>query len=161
MNANEPVSDYLAPGISELARRRRSAGDAAVTGRADEVGNSTHAVAKRLLPACVVVPALLWWALAFGAHRGWYSAEVSFALFAFSVTAVFGVIVCLNLRKLSRTIAQNTQAQEQLRVVRRNLRHGNDSAGPQLIRPAGMDLTVTSRGKPSTCPIFSCLVRRY
>ena len=66
----------------------------------------TRTVARRLLPACVVAPALLWWILIFGVHRGWYQLETCFILFVYSVTVVFGVIVCINLKKISRMDAQ-------------------------------------------------------
>jgi signal transduction histidine kinase/DNA-binding response OmpR family regulator len=75
----------------------------------------TRALARRLLPACVVVPALLWWVLIFGVHRGWYGFEHCLMFFVFSVTIVLVAIVCINLKKLSRMDAQRAQAQDQLK----------------------------------------------
>jgi signal transduction histidine kinase/CheY-like chemotaxis protein len=125
MSQNIPTSDYLAPDISELAlqrgglglRRGGAANDPSDRPKAEQ-GQMTRVVARRLLPACVVVPALLWWVLIFGVYRGWYDLETCFILFVYSVTVVFGLIVCLNLRKLSRMDAQRAQAQEQLKLAK-------------------------------------------
>ena len=75
-------------------------------------------IARRLLPACVIIPTVLWWALSFGVHRGWYQPATCFILFACSVTVVFGLTVCLNLRKLSQMDAQRARAEEQLKLAK-------------------------------------------
>ncbi len=117
MEQNTPM-DYLAPDISELAQRGvRAAGDPLNRSKGEQ-NQMTRAVARRLLPACVVTPALLWWVLIFGVHRGWYELETCLILFVYSVTVVFGVIVCLNLKRLSRMDAQRAQAQEQTRLAK-------------------------------------------
>ena len=73
MNDKTQASDYLAPGVSELSKQHRVGGgiDLNAVGQ-DQI---TRQVAKRLLPACVVTPALLWWVLIFGVHRGWYDLD--------------------------------------------------------------------------------------
>ena len=107
-NQNNLSPDYLAPGIAELASARCRATFAVdPTTAASGQTTVTRTVARRLLPACVAAPATLWWVLFFGQSRGWCTAETCFILFVFSVTAVFGVIVCLNLKRLSRMDAQS------------------------------------------------------
>jgi signal transduction histidine kinase len=118
MNQNTPTLDYLAPDISELAHQRGGAAHDPLNKPKGAQNQMTRTVARRLLPACVVVPALLWWILIIGVHRHWYQLETCFILFVYSVTVVFGVIVCLNLRKLSRMDAQRAQAQEQLKLAK-------------------------------------------
>jgi signal transduction histidine kinase/CheY-like chemotaxis protein len=114
MSQNTPALDYLAPDVSEMTLQRGGVGNDPLNGSKAQ-NQMTRAVARRLLPACVVVPAVLWWILILGVHRGWYQLETCFVLFVYSVTVVFGLIVCLNLRKLSKMDAQRAQAQEQLR----------------------------------------------
>jgi signal transduction histidine kinase/DNA-binding response OmpR family regulator len=118
MNQNSPTSDYHAPGILELTRQHGRAGNDPLNESKGEKDQMTRAVARRLLPACVIAPALLWWVLTFGVHRGWYSLETCFISFVFSVTVVFGVIVCLNLKRLSRMNSERAAAQEQLELAK-------------------------------------------
>ncbi|MGA2441301.1 MAG: ATP-binding protein, partial [Tepidisphaeraceae bacterium] len=118
MSQNTPTLDYLAPDISELTLQRGGAGNHPLNKSMPAQNQMTRAVARRLLPACVVVPALLWWVLIYGVHRGWYDLETCFILFVYSVTVVFGLIVCLNLRRLSRMDAQRAQALEQLKLAK-------------------------------------------
>src|SRR5580704_14180812 len=115
MSQNTPALDYLAPNVSEMAQQRGGVGNDPAKDPNVAQNQMTRTVARRLLPACIVAPALLWWVLIFGVHRGWYQLETCFILFVYSVTVVFGVIVCINLRKLSKMDAQRAQTQEQLR----------------------------------------------
>ena len=112
MNKNTPTLEYLAPDIAELTVQRGGAGP---MNRPNAHDQMTRALARRLLPACVVVPAVLWWVLVLGVHRGWYRSETCFILFVYSVTAAFALIVGIYLKKLSRIDAQRAQAQEQLK----------------------------------------------
>jgi signal transduction histidine kinase/CheY-like chemotaxis protein len=114
-NQNAYSGDYLGPDISELARRRSQQGDAL-----NSAGHSamTRALARGLLPACLAAPALLWWALYFGQGQGWYDLEGCFLLFVFSVTTIFGLIVCLNLKRLARLDAERQRAEEQTKLAR-------------------------------------------
>jgi signal transduction histidine kinase/CheY-like chemotaxis protein len=118
MDQNPSLSDYLAPDISELAHQRGGAINDPLNAPAGAQNEMTRAVAKRLLPASIVAPALVWWVLIFGVHRGWYQLETCFILFVYSVTVVFGLIVCVNLRRLSRMDAERARAEEQLKVAR-------------------------------------------
>jgi len=118
MNQNTPGVDYLAPDISQLAQLGggwRSRPLQRLKGKQNQM---TRAVARRLIPASMVAPALVWWVLISGVHQGWYQLQTCFTLFVFSVTAVFGLIVWMNLQKLSRMDAERTQAQEQLRIAK-------------------------------------------
>jgi signal transduction histidine kinase len=63
--------------------------------------------------------------LLFGVHRHWFQLETCFALFDLSVTAVFGIIVCLNLKKLSRMDKERSQAQEQFRQAKETAEAAN------------------------------------
>jgi signal transduction histidine kinase/CheY-like chemotaxis protein len=115
MNENTPKLDYLAPSISELTSHRGGTGTDPLKHTGAGQDRMAPVVAKRLLPACVVVPALLWWMLWLGVRRGMYELETCFILFVFSVTVVLGLIVCLNLRKLARMDLQNAKANDQLK----------------------------------------------
>jgi signal transduction histidine kinase/DNA-binding response OmpR family regulator len=118
MNQNTPTLDYLAPDISDLAQQRRRPGNDPLNKPKTAPDQMTRAVARRLLPACVVTPALLWWALIAGVHFKLYELQTCLILFVYSVTVVFGLIVCLNLKKLSRMSAQRTMVQEQLKLAK-------------------------------------------
>ncbi len=61
---------------------------------------------------------MIWWLLFFGVHRGWYELETCFVLFIYSVTVAFGLIVCFNLKRLSRMDAERTRAEEQLKLAK-------------------------------------------
>src|SRR5262245_61180319 len=115
-NQSKSSADYLAANISELARQRGGqANDPLNRGTPPAAQTMTRAVARRLIPACIVTPALLWWALYFGQHHGWYDLQTCFILFVFSVTVVFGLIVCLNMKKLARMDAERARAEEQMK----------------------------------------------
>jgi signal transduction histidine kinase/CheY-like chemotaxis protein len=117
MNQNTPTLDYVAPDISELARQRGGVGnDPSRSKRTHD--HTTRAVARQLLSACIVVPALLWLVSIFGVYRHWYRLETSSIMFVCSVTAAMGVIVWFNVMKLSRVDAQRAQVQEQLKLAR-------------------------------------------
>jgi signal transduction histidine kinase/CheY-like chemotaxis protein len=118
MEQNTPASDYLAPNIAELALNRVGTAVDLMSKSNGPQNAMTRAVARRLLPACVVAPALLWWVLIFGVHRGWYELETCFVLFVYSVTVVFGLIVCFNLKKLARMDAERARAEEQMKLAK-------------------------------------------
>jgi signal transduction histidine kinase/CheY-like chemotaxis protein/HPt (histidine-containing phosphotransfer) domain-containing protein len=119
--------DYLAPNISELAKQRGGSRNDPLnrTGPATKQNEMTRALAKRLLPACLAAPALLWWILAFGANQQWYQWETCFVLFVFSITVAFGAIVCLNLKMLGRMDSERAQAEEQTKIARDNAEAAN------------------------------------
>jgi signal transduction histidine kinase/DNA-binding response OmpR family regulator len=110
MNQNNEKLDYLAPNANELVRQSR--------GRARIPRDSLRAVARQLLPACFLVPTLLWWALFLGIHRGWYRWDSCFILFVYTVAIAFGGVVWHNLQKLTRMDKQRGQVEEQLKLTR-------------------------------------------
>jgi signal transduction histidine kinase/DNA-binding NarL/FixJ family response regulator len=114
MSQNTQTMDYLAPSASELAQRTKAVGDPSTDFKGTK-SEMARALARRLLPACVVTPALLWWLLIAGKHVGLYSLETCCILFVFSITAVFGLIICMNLKRLARMDAERAQAEAQLK----------------------------------------------
>lgn len=118
MSQNQPQLDYLAPNVSEITHQRNSVIFDSAKASAAVKSQMTRMFARRLLPACIVVPAVLWWVLIAGVHLHLYQLETCFILFVYSVTVVFGLIVCLNLRKLSKMDAQQAKVQEQLKSAR-------------------------------------------
>lgn len=119
-NEEKASADFLAPAINEVVqhRGRRIVGSLLGADALSAQSTMTRAVARRLLPACVAAPALVWWALFIGQHQGWYDAETSFTLFVFSITAVFGLIVCMNLRRLARMDVVRAETEEQLKIAK-------------------------------------------
>ncbi len=91
MEQNTPASDYLAPNIAELSMHRVNTVMDPLNMSKRPQSQMTRAIARRLLPACLVAPAVLWWVLFFGVHRGWYELETCFVLFVYSVTVAFGL----------------------------------------------------------------------
>jgi signal transduction histidine kinase/DNA-binding NarL/FixJ family response regulator len=118
MEQNTPASDYLAPNIAELPIHRVNTVMDPLNMSKRPQSQMTRAIARRLLPACLVAPAVLWWVLFFGVHRGWYELETCFVLFVYSVTVAFGLIVCFNLKKLSRMDAERARAEEQMKLAK-------------------------------------------
>jgi len=125
MNQNNPGVDYLAPDVSQLAQLGGGWRQHPMAKLKGAQGQMARAMARRLIPACIVAPALLWWILISGVHRGWYPLQMCFTLFVFLVSAVFGLIVWMNLKKLARMDAQRCQAQEQLRIAKENAETAN------------------------------------
>jgi signal transduction histidine kinase/DNA-binding response OmpR family regulator len=129
-------SEYLSPDIAELTRQRGGRSNDPLN-KPDAPGQPqpqhapkprsvlARSFAKRLLPACIATPGALWWLLYFGQGRGWYAAETSFILFVFSVTVVFGVIVCLNLRKLAKMDRDHAAAEALLKLAKESAERAN------------------------------------
>src|SRR5262245_61085469 len=122
---NASSADYLAPGIGELRRRGGQRRNDSVRASRSASGNISQSVARRLLPACVVVPAVLWWALYVGQGKGWFDLETSLVLFVFSVAAVFGLIVCLDLKRLAKIDSQRAETEEQLKLAKESAEAAN------------------------------------
>ena len=125
MSQNTTELDYLGKSVAELAQDRGGERNDPTHLPKAATSQMTRAVAKRMLPACVAAPGTIWWVLFFCVHRGLFSLEESFILFVFSVTAVFGIIVCLNLHKLSKWDAERTHAQEELRRAKNEAENSN------------------------------------
>src|SRR5690242_8414477 len=111
MSENNLKHDYAAPAISELSPRRFS--DQQVAG-----DHTTRTVGRRLLSACILVPAALWLMLISGVRYNYYDLATCSLVFVCSVTAVLGAIVWFNVAKLSRLDAQRAQTEEQLKLAK-------------------------------------------
>lgn len=61
------------------------------------------AMARRLLPAAILLPAALGWLRLTGERMGFYNGEVGVALFVVSVMLVFSILIWWNARALFRT----------------------------------------------------------
>lgn len=125
MSQNTPTQDYAASDISELARQQRAAGKRSSDRTAQAGDQTTRVVARRLLSACIVVPAVLWWTLSIGMYVHWYQLHTCALLFVCAVTAALGGIVWFNVTKLSRLDAQRAQAQEQLKSAKEAAENAN------------------------------------
>src|SRR5262245_41596857 len=116
-NSTEYSGEYLAPDVAEIARQRGGQHNDPQN-RPKVQSTMTRSIARRLLPACIVAPAALWWVLSFGQAHGWYDLEGCFLLFVYSVTTIFGLIVCLNLKRLAKMDAERLHAEEQTKLAR-------------------------------------------
>lgn len=68
------------------------------------------AMARRLLPAAIVLPAILGWLRLNGERMGFYSSEVGVSLFVVSVMLVFSILIWRNALALFRTDMERRQA---------------------------------------------------
>jgi PAS domain S-box-containing protein len=84
-------------------------------------GNVGGAMARRLLPAAILVPALLGWLRLEGQRRGFYNSEFGVALYTVTNMVVFGSIICCNALSLFRTDAKRTKAERRLRRAHHEL----------------------------------------
>jgi PAS domain S-box-containing protein len=73
------------------------------------------AMARRLLPAAILVPAVLGWVRLEGQRYGFYDAEFGAALYTVTNMVVFAAIVCCNALSLFRTDSERTKAEQRLR----------------------------------------------
>jgi PAS domain S-box-containing protein len=70
------------------------------------------ALARRLLPAAVIVPVVLGWLRAAGEHAGFYSEHSGAVLFTAALIAVFGLLVYRNAAALERAEIQRQRVEE-------------------------------------------------
>jgi len=73
--------------------------------------NSGGAMARRLLPAAILIPPLLGWARLAGQKRGLYDTEMGASLLVVATMLIFGALVWRNARLLGRIEALRWQAQ--------------------------------------------------
>ena len=71
-------------------------------------------MARRLLPAALVLPFLLGWLFLTGQRMGLYDSTMSLVLFALSNVIVFAILILANARLLQRSDLVRLQAQTQL-----------------------------------------------
>lgn len=99
------------------------------------------AMARRLLPAAILVPAILGWLRLEGQRLGFYDAEFGAALYTVTNMLVFAAIVCCNALSLFRTDSERTKAEQRLRRAHDELEaavHAN-----QLIMDKSRDVICT------------------
>jgi|GEM_PF-5471107 len=87
---------------------------------------SGGAMARRLLPAAVLLPAAIGWLRLQGELAGWYDGRFGLALFASSNIITFVVLLWFSARSLNRADAQRRRAHEALRASARGLREANE-----------------------------------
>ena len=76
--------------------------------------NMGGTMARRLLPAAILVPAVLGWLRLEGQRAGLFDTDFGVALHAVTNMLVFGSVVACNAYLLSRTDAQRTRAELRL-----------------------------------------------
>jgi PAS domain S-box-containing protein len=99
------------------------------------------AMARRLLPAAILAPAILGWLRVEGQRLGFYDAEFGAALYTVTNMLVFAAIVCCNALSLFRTDSERTKAEQRLRRAHDELEaavHAN-----QLIMDKSRDVICT------------------
>jgi PAS domain S-box-containing protein len=80
-------------------------------------------MARRLLPAALVIPLALGWLRMLGLNRGLFSAEYSRAIFTGSIIVVFVALVWWNARSLHRIDSERQQAQSDILRLNQELEH--------------------------------------
>jgi len=104
----------LSGGIFFARPRGGPAGD--LTG-----AGSGSLMARRLLPAVLLVPISLGWIALQGESAGLYRAELGLALYATVSVLVFAVLVWSNARKMNREYDQRSQAETDIRKLNTEL----------------------------------------
>jgi PAS domain S-box-containing protein len=89
---------------------------ALITGR-----NAGGVMARRLLPATILVPAALGWLRLEGQRLGWYSPDAGVAFYTVTYMAAFGGLVCCNALSLFRTDAGRTKLERRMRRAHADL----------------------------------------
>lgn len=83
-------------------------------------------MARRLLPAAIVLPALLGWVRLEGERLGYYDGELGVSIFAVSIMLVFTILVWWNAQALFRTDAERQNAVTQMRQTSAELERANE-----------------------------------
>jgi PAS domain S-box-containing protein len=98
-------------------------------------------MARRLLPAAILVPALLGWLRLEGQRLGFYNAEFGAALYTVSNMLVFATIVCCNAVSLYRTDSERSKAEQRLQRAHDELEAAHHAN--QLIMDKSRDVICT------------------
>ena len=108
---------------------------------ADNVGGI---IARRMLPAALLLPGLIGWVCALGRDAGYYGKGVGTALLATAMTLIFTVLVSWAARALENAAAQRRRAQEDLLRSERELADFFENAAVSLhwVGPDGAVLRV-------------------
>ena len=99
-------------------------------------------IARRLVPAVLVVPVLLSWLQLKGQTAGWVGGAAGTALFALANILILGALVWLNASLLHTTDTQHNRALAALRESEARFRATADTA-PVMIWMAGIDRLCT------------------
>lgn len=78
-------------------------------------------MARRLLPAALLIPPVLGWLQILGANAGFYNFEIGLALFSTAIVVIFTMIIWYNANSLTTLDRHRWQAQEDLRRVNAEL----------------------------------------
>ena len=79
-------------------------------------------IARRLLPAAILIPPLLGWLGWQGERLGYYSTAAGLSLFASANALVFTVLIWANTRSMNRSDALRTKAERELRASEEQFR---------------------------------------
>jgi PAS domain S-box-containing protein len=99
------------------------------------------AMARRLLPAAILVPAVLGWFRIEGQRLGLYDAEFGAALYTVINMLVFATIVCCNAISLFRADSERSKAEQRLRRAHDELEAAHHAN--QLIMDKSRDVICT------------------
>jgi signal transduction histidine kinase len=125
MNQNTPAIDYYAQNISELSPQRGRVRSKWDPNAPPPPIRLTRKVTKHLIAACMATPAILWYELNVGVQRHFFPLQSAYILFVFSVTVVFGLIVCLCLHRMSRMEVDRTRSDELLQRAKEAAENAN------------------------------------
>jgi PAS domain S-box-containing protein len=90
-------------------------------------------MARRLLPAAILIPAVLGWLRLEGDRAGLYESELGVALFVVATMVVFAALVGWNVRLLYRTDTERQRTEEALRKSEARNRAVVDTASDGII----------------------------
>jgi PAS domain S-box-containing protein len=86
------------------------------------------ALARRLLPATLIIPAALGWMRLMTEREGWMTIQLGMPLVILAITVIFSVLLWSNLETLRRTDLQRRQTERALRISESRTRLVIDSA---------------------------------
>jgi PAS domain S-box-containing protein len=101
---------------------------------------------RRLLPAVVLIPAILGWLIMQGEYRGWYDPAAGAAWLILGVTVLFAALLWRNADLLSRSAAARQKAAEALHESEENYRELFESIDQGFCT---IEVLFDENGKPS------------
>lgn len=91
-------------------------------------------LARRLLPAAILLPVICGWIRWQGELHHLYSAATGLALYSTSNVVVFAILVWLNTKRLNRSDAERTRAEAAIKVLNEDLEARVRSRTRELVR---------------------------
>lgn len=85
-------------------------------------------LARRLLPATVIIPFVIGWVQLEGQHAGLYGTEMGVAFLMATMIALFGALIYTTAVSLNRTDRQRQQAEESVRTEKERLEFALENA---------------------------------